>query len=143
METLISDDPALLDIAAIHRFLSNETAWARGIPLATLQRAIANSICFGAYEDGRQVGFARAVTDRATFAYLCDVYTLPTHRGRGIARKLVEAMHAHPELQLLRRSVLVSTDARGLYDKLGWTAVAQPQTYMERFFPAVYKASKD
>jgi GNAT superfamily N-acetyltransferase len=132
LDVLVSDDPALLDIAVIYQFLSQESAWAQGIPLETVQRSIRHSLCFGAYEDGRQVGFARVVTDRATFAYLADVFTLPSHRGQGISRKLVEAVIAHPELQGLRRMMLISTSARGLYAKYGWTSLATPETCMER-----------
>ena len=131
MSVTISDDPALLDLDVIHGFLSQESTWAQGIAREKVAKSIAHSLCFGAYEDGAQVGFARVVTDRATYAYLADVFVLPSQRGRGISRLLVEAVLAHPELQDLRCIALVSTYARGLYEKYGWGPVARPETHME------------
>jgi GNAT superfamily N-acetyltransferase len=135
----ISEDKARLDVRLIHRFLSEESAWAAGISLPLVQKAIANSLCFGAYENGAQVGFARVVTDYASFAYLCDVFVPTSHRGRGISRLLMDAVLAHPELQSLRRFTLVSTSARGLYHQYGWTALNAPDGHMERFAPDVYR----
>lgn len=135
----ISEDKARLDVPLIHRFLSEESAWAGGISLPLVQKAIDNSLCFGAYEDGVQIGFARVVSDFATFAYLCDVFVKATHRGRGLSRLLVDAVLAHPELQSLRRFTLVSTSARGLYQQYGWTALHTPEAHMERFAPDVYR----
>ncbi len=135
----ISEDKARLDVPLIHRFLSEESAWAGGISLPLVQKAIDNSLCFGAYEDGVQIGFARVVSDFATFAYLCDVFVKATHRGRGLSRLLVDAVLAHPELQSLRRFTLVSTSARGLYQQYGWTALHAPEAHMERFAPDVYR----
>lgn len=135
----ISDDQTRLDLPLIHRFLDQESTWARGIPLATLKKAVAHSLCFGAYESGAQVGFARVVTDRASFAYLCDVFTLNSHRGRGIARQLVQAVLDHPDLQGLRRFSLATTTARGLYEKFGWTSLGNSDAHMERYFPDVYQ----
>ena len=135
----ISEDKARLDVPLIHRFLSEESAWAGGISLPLVQKAIDNSLCFGAYEDGVQIGFARVVSDFATFAYLCDVFVKATHRGRGLSRLLVNAVLAHPELQSLRRFTLVSTSARGLYQQYGWTALHTPEAHMERFAPDVYR----
>ena len=135
----ISDDPALLDIAAIHRFLTEESTWAIGITREKVETSIANSLCFGAYDDGKQVGFARVVTDRATFGYLCDVFTITSHRGRGISRLLSEAILAHPAMQELRRFTLVTTTARGLYEKFGWTDLHKPNSHMERYFPSIYR----
>lgn len=136
---IISDDSTLLDIPLIHRFLSEESTWARGIPYATVEKAIRNSLSFGAYEDGRQIGFARVVTDGATYGYLCDVFTASTHRGKGIARLLLEAILAHPDIQGLRRFNLATTSAAGLYEKFGWKPLAMPQIHMERHFPDIYK----
>ena len=136
----ISEDKARLDVPLIHRFLSEESAWAAGISLPLVQKAIANSLCFGAYENGAQVGFARVVTDFASFAYLCDVFVPISHRGRGISRLLMDTVLAHPELQSLRRFTLVSSSARGLYQQYGWTALNAPDAHMERFAPDVYRS---
>ncbi|MFN7732392.1 MAG: GNAT family N-acetyltransferase [Pirellula sp.] len=135
---LISCDPTRLDVLAIHQTLSN-CYWSPGLPLAVLQKAIAGSLCFGAYHGSQQVGFARVVTDRATFAYLCDVYVLEAYRGQGIGRQLMEHVVAHPDLQGLRRFVLVTRDAHGLYARFGFTPLAKPQGFMEILRPDVYQ----
>ena len=135
----ISENKAHLDVPFIHRFLSEESAWAGGIGLPLVQKAIDNSLCFGAYENGVQIGFARVITDFASFGYLCDVFVTTAHRGRGISRLLVDAVLAHPELQGLRRFTLVSTSARDLYQQYGWTALNAPEAHMERFAPDVYR----
>ena len=137
MDYEISTDPARLDVEAIHAFLAR-TYWSPGIPRAVVERAIAHSLCFGVFHEGAQVGFARAVTDRATFAYLADVYLLEAHRGRGLARRLVAAIVAHPELQGLRRMMLATRDAHGLYAKFGFTPVAKADRLMELHRPDVY-----
>jgi GNAT superfamily N-acetyltransferase len=142
-EFLVSTDRTLLDVASLHDFLANHSYWAAGIPLEVLQRAIAGSLCFGLYKAGKQVGFARAVTDGATFAYLADVFVLPSHRGRGLSKWLIECVLAHPALQRLRRMVLVTRDAHGLYDCFGFTALAEPGRYMEIFNPEAYRRSAD
>jgi GNAT superfamily N-acetyltransferase len=134
----ISTDKAALDVAMIHQFLSERSTWAIGIPLATVQRAIDNSLCFGAYLDGRQVGFARVTTDRATFAYLADVFVLEAQRGQGVSKALVAAVMAHPDLQGLRRFMLATSDAHTLYARHGFTPPARPGALMERYFPDVY-----
>ncbi len=141
MSITISDDPSLLNIPMIHRFLSEESTWATGIPLTTVERAISNSLCFGAYENAQQVGFVRVVTDWATFGYLCDLFTIPTHRRRGIARQLIEAVLAHSDLNKLRRFTLVTSTASKLYEKFGWTELHEPRNYMERYFPNIYQQS--
>jgi GNAT superfamily N-acetyltransferase len=139
MPTLhISTDKAALDLPMIHQFLSERSAWALGIPLSTLERAIEYSLCFGAYLDGRQVGFARVTTHRATFAYLADVFVLEGERGKGISKALIEAVLAHPELQELRRFLLATSDAHTLYARYGFTPPARPATLMERYFPQIY-----
>jgi GNAT superfamily N-acetyltransferase len=138
----ISTDKAALDIALIHGFLSERSTWAVGMPLALLEKAIANSLCFGGYEDGKQIAFARVITDGATFANLVDVFVLPEHRGLGHSKSLVAAIMAHPELQGLRRFSLATSDAHGLYAQFGFAPPQRPQTLMERYFPDVYvKAS--
>ena len=138
-EYCVSTDPARLDIDAVHAFLAS-SYWARGIPRAVVERAIAGSICFGLFQGQRQIGFARVITDRATFAYLADVYVLEEHRGRGLARWLIETVIAHPDLHGLRRFVLVTGDAHGLYEKVGFTRLAKPENYMEKHWPDVYRS---
>jgi len=134
----VSTDKDRLDIGLIHRFLATEAYWSRNIPRATVERAIAGSLCFGGYLDGQQVAFARVVTDGATFGYLADVFVLPEHRGRGHAKTLVTAVMAHPELQGLRRFSLATSDAHGLYAAFGFAPPARPETLMEKLEPDVY-----
>jgi GNAT superfamily N-acetyltransferase len=129
--------PEAMDIAAIHDFLST-AYWSPGIPREVVARAVAHSVCVGAFHADRQVGFARMVSDRATFAYLCDVYVLPAHRGRGLARRLVQALLGLPELQGLRRVMLATRDAHDLYAQLGWKPLAAPERFMEIHRPDVY-----
>jgi GNAT superfamily N-acetyltransferase len=134
---LISTDPARLDLARIHAVLT-ESYWAKGIPLATVRRAIENSLPFGVYDGAEQVGFARVITDRATFAYIGDVFVVESHRGRGLSVWLMEVIVAHPDLQGLRRWVLLTRDAHGLYRKFGFEPLKQPDRYMDRWDPEVY-----
>ena len=134
-----SFDKSRLDIGAIHAFLAS-TYWSPGIPLQTVERAVENSLCIGGYIDGRQVAFARLVTDRATFAYLADVFVIPSHRGEGLSRRLLEALMSHPDVQGLRRMLLVTRDAHGLYAKFGFKLLAAPDRLMERHNPNAYKA---
>ncbi|HJR63529.1 MAG TPA: GNAT family N-acetyltransferase [Gemmatimonadaceae bacterium] len=134
---VVSTDPRRLDVDAIHAYLTR-SYWARGIPRALVARSLNHSLCFGLYEGARQIGFARAVTDRATFAYLADVYVLEEYRGRGLGKWLVECAMAHPELQGLRRWVLVTRDAHGLYRELGWSPLGDPSSYMEIRVPNAY-----
>ncbi len=129
---IISTDPARLDVAAVHRYLSQESYWARHIPRETVERAVANSLNFGLYApDGRQAGFARVVTDRATFAWLCDVFVLPEFRGRGLSKALVGAVLAHPDLQNLRRHLLATFDAHTLYQRFGYEPLDRPDRWLE------------
>jgi GNAT superfamily N-acetyltransferase len=134
----ISTDKSRLDRAAIHAYLT-QSYWSPGVPRAVVERAIEHSLCFGVFHEGAQVGFARVVTDRATFAYLADVYLLEAHRGRGLARELVGAVMAHPELQGLRRMLLATRDAHGLYAKFGFRPLAAPDRMMELHRPDVYR----
>lgn len=122
----------------IHGFLTT-SYWAEGIPREVVVRSIANAIPFGVHHGDAQVGFARVITDRATFAYLADVFVLESHRGRGLAKWLMECVHAHPELQGFRRWVLLTRDAHGLYAAAGWKPLAKPDRYMERHDPDVYR----
>jgi GNAT superfamily N-acetyltransferase len=119
----ISADPARLDVDAIHRFLSTEAYWSPGVARETVERSIENSFCFGVYRGEEQVGFARVVTDRATFAWLADVYILDAHRGHGLGKRLIAAILAQPELQGLRRWLLATADAHGLYRRFGFAEV--------------------
>jgi len=133
----ISTDRSRLDRPAIHEFLSG-SYWAKGVPRSVVDRSIDGALCFGLYDGERQVGFARVITDRATFAYLADVYVLESHRGRGLATWLMEAILAHPDLQGLRRWMLVTRDAHPLYRKLGFTELPHPERIMEMTFPGIY-----
>lgn len=133
----VSTDTKRLDLNAIHAFLT-QSYWALGVPRATVAKAVQNSVCVGAYLGHEQVGFARAVTDKATFAYLADVYVLESHRGHGLSRRMMEALTAHPELQGLRRMLLVTRDAHGLYEKFGFQPLAAPARFMERHHPSPY-----
>ena len=135
---LVTTDPTRLDLDAIHDVLAGSSYWATGIPREVMERSIRHSICFGAFDGGRQVGFARVVTDRATFAYLADVFVIEEQRGRGLAAWLTATVLAHPELQGLRRWLLVTRDAHGLYRKLGFTAVADPSMLLTRHDPDIY-----
>ncbi|MBC3863140.1 GNAT family N-acetyltransferase [Undibacterium jejuense] len=134
----ISTDKARLNVSLIHQFLSEQSAWAKGIPLEKVQRSIEHSLCFGAYIDGKQIAFARVVADKATFAYLMDVFVLPAYRGQGHAKTLMHAVQEHPDLQEIRRFILVSSTARGLYEKFGFQAPAKPETFMEINRPTIY-----
>ncbi len=136
----IDTDRARLDLGVIHDFLST-SHWARGIPIAVLTRAIRRSLPFGLYRDGRQIGFARVVTDSATFAYLADVFVLEAERGRGLGRWLVESILAHPGLQGLRRWLLGTRDAHGLYRKVGFGEPPGPFGFLERLDPGVYETA--
>lgn len=134
----IATDPARFDVAVIHGFLTR-SYWAEGIAEATVRRAIAHSLCFGVFEGQRQVGFARVVTDRATFAYLADVFIVEPCRGQGLARWMLQLILDHPDLQQLRRWILATRDAHQLYQHLGFTALAAPARFMERYDADVYR----
>ena len=137
----ISSDPQRLDIPTIHQFLRT-SYWAADIPLDVVERAIRHSLCFGAFVGGnQQVGFARAVTDRATFAYVADVFVLPSHRGRGVAKLLLAAILAHPELGRLRRFLLATKDAHGLYEQVGFRTLPNPEQFMTIHHPDVYRSA--
>ncbi len=139
----ISTDKAELDLPLIHRFLSTQAYWSQGIPEETVARAVAGSLCFGGYVEGvGQVAFARVVSDYATFAYLADVFVLPEHRGRGYSKTLVAEVMTHPQLQGLRRFMLATSDAHGLYAQYGFAAPAKPQTLMEVSKPDIYAETK-
>lgn len=141
-ELRITTDQGQLHFETIHAFLANQSYWAKGISRSTLEKSIRNSLCFGLFQGNKQVGFARVISDQATIAYLADVFVLPEHRGRGLAKWLMECILSHPDLQGLRRWILVTEDAHGLYRKYEFTQLAHPEGFMERHNPDVYKSVK-
>jgi GNAT superfamily N-acetyltransferase len=136
----ISTDKELLDMAVIHQYLSLESYWAKNIPLEVVKRSVEHSLCFGVYHHSTQIGFARVVTDKATFAYLADVFVLPQHRGKGLSKWLVATIHAHPDLKGLRRWILATKDAHGLYAQFGWKPLPEEMVprFMQLHNPDVY-----
>ena len=135
----ISSDHKDLDIELIHSFIA-QSYWAKNIPLQTLQKSIENSLVFGAYEQtGKQVGFARVITDKATFAYLSDVFVIEGFRGLGISKLLMGAVSIHPDLQGLRRFMLATSDAHGLYSKFGFVSVEHPEKLLQIVKPGIYE----
>ena len=133
----VSTDRERLDLDAIHGFLVS-SYWAAGMPRADLEQAVRNSLVFGVYDGAKQVGFARAITDLATYAYLSDVFVIESHRGQGISKWLMDCIMAHPDLQRLRRFALFTRDAQGLYERYGFGPARGSSTYMERWTPDVY-----
>ena len=132
---LFSTDQRRLDIDLIHDFLSRESYWVPGIHRELVERAIGNSICFGIYEDGRQLAFARVISDCAGFAWLADVFVVAAARGDGLGKRLIDFVMAHPDLQRIRRFMLATRDAHTLYEKFGFTALGHPERMMERYDP--------
>lgn len=136
---LLSDDPARLDVDAVHAYLS-QSYWAEKIPRDVVVRSLANSLCIGIYtSSGAQIGLCRVISDFATFAYLCDVYVLDSHRGQGLAKVAMQLTMSHPKLAGLSRFNLVTRDAHPLYAQFGFTPVARPDRYMEKLDHAVYR----
>ena len=138
----ITTDPSRFDLDQIWRWLSG-SYWATGIPRALVERSIRGALCFGILEGRRQVGLARVITDRATFAYLADVFVDEGARGRGLARWLMQAILAHPELKGLRRWLLATRDAHGLYAQYGFTELHDATKFMERWDPDIYKRAQN
>ena len=134
----VTCDPARLDHAVIAEFLST-SYWAAGIPRETVSRSLARSLCFGLLDGERQIGFARVISDYTTFAFLADVFVLPGYRGRGLGKWLIECVVSHPDLRGLRRWLLATRDAHGLYRQFGFTALKSPEVFMERHDPNVYR----
>ncbi len=130
---LFSTDPGLLDIDLIHRFLSEESYWVPGIARELVETGIANSLCFGVYVERTQIAFARVVTDYVGVGYLADVFVITERRGQGVSKRLMQFVLAHPQLQRLRRFMLATRDAHGLYAQFGFTTLAAPEWFMERF----------
>ena len=137
-EFTVSTDPALIELAVVHGFLS-ECYWAKGIPRDVVARSIENSLCFGLYAKDKQIGFARVISDYATYAYIGDVFVLDSFRGHGLGKWLMECVMQHSRLQGLRRWSLVTRDAHGLYSKLGFEPLKKPENYMELHRPEVYQ----
>ncbi len=137
-EIRISTNRADVNLDVVHAFLSQDAYWSKNIPFDLVRKAIENSYCFSAFVEDRQVGFARVISDGATFAYLCDVFTLPEFRGRGVGKKLMQSLQAHPELQGLRRWMLMTADAHKLYESYGFSALAKPDRAMEISKPDIY-----
>ena len=144
-EYIISTNPALIDVVTVHKYLSEDSYWAKGVSLSIVQKAINNSLCFGIYKEGFLVGFARLVTDTATFAYLCDVFVLPDHQGNGLGKWLMQTIQNHPDLQGLRRWMLATKDAHGLYAQSGWEPLSEElsKRFMQIYNPTVYTETKD
>jgi GNAT superfamily N-acetyltransferase len=135
---VVTADSARLDIALIHHFLSEESYWAKNIPRDVVERSIRNSLCFGAFAGSEQVGFARVVTDRATFAWVCDAFVVAAHRGRGVGKLLMQVMLSHPDLQGLRRWQLATRDAHELYRQFGFGEVEHPERQMQIIYRNIY-----
>ena len=135
----VTCDPARIDQDVVASFLAS-SYWAKDIPPATVEKSLANSLCFALLDGERQIGFARVISDHATIAFLADVFVLPEYRGRGLSKWLMECVISHPELQGLRRWILATRDAHGLYEKFGFTPLRRPEIFMERHNPNIYGA---
>jgi GNAT superfamily N-acetyltransferase len=141
-EFTVSTDPRRVDLELVHGFLIR-CYWAAGIPLDVVRRSVENSLCFGIYSGGRQLGFARVITDYATFAYVADVFVVESHRGRGLSKFLMECIMQHPQLQGLRRWSLATSDAHSLYSQFGFKALKKPEMWMEIHRPDVYDVAQN
>ena len=137
---IVTTNPARQDVDAIHAFLTR-AYWCENIPREIVERAVRNSLCFGLFDGAAQVGLARVVTDYATYAYLCDVYVLESHRGHGLGKWLIECVMAHSQLQGLRRFNLATRDAHELYKPFGFQPLAKPESHMEKHKPDIYKTA--
>lgn len=134
----ITTDKNKLDLIAIHDYLSNHAYWSKNIPFETVKNSVEHSLNFGLFWNDQQVGFARIITDFATIAYLGDVYILPEHRGKGLSKLMMQTVMSHASIQGLRRWILLTGDAHGLYKKFGWKEISKPELYMELHNPTVY-----
>jgi GNAT superfamily N-acetyltransferase len=135
---LISTDISKINISIVHDFLANHSHWSKNIPLEKVKKSVENSLNFGVFHQNNMIGYARIISDFATIAYLGDVFILPPHRGKGLSKWLISVIINHPELQGLRRWILLTSDAHELYRKYGWTMPSKPELYMERFTPNIY-----
>ncbi len=140
---VISTNQALLDIPMIHQFLSTEAYWSIGIPYETVKTASEQSLCFGLYHQSKQIGYARIITDYASMAYLCDVFIIQSYRGQGLSKWLLQCIHGHPRLKKLRRWILVTKDAHGLYNQFGWQLIDHPELWMQIHDNNIYKQISD
>ncbi|MES2797644.1 MAG: GNAT family N-acetyltransferase, partial [Bacteroidota bacterium] len=138
-EFILSTEKAKMDLPIIHHYLANQSYWAQNIPIETVQLAIENSLNFGIFHNNKQIGYARIVSDFATVAYLGDVFILPTYRGLGLSKWMIENIMLHPNLQGLRRWILLTADAHDLYKKFGWSCIAIPERWMDKHNPNVYQ----
>ena len=138
----ITTDKSKMDVIAIHDFLSKHLGWSDNIPLETVQTSIKHSLNFGLFHKQQQIGFARVISDYATIAYLGDIYVLESYQGKGLSKQLMEAVMNHPNLQGLRRWILLTSTADWLYEKYGFTKLPKPELYMELYNPNVYKTLK-
>ncbi len=136
---LLTTDQAIFDFDKIYEFIAKQSYWAEGIPFSTLKKSVSNSLSFGLFYKESQIGFARVVTDYATFGYLADVFIVPEYRGKGLAHWLMENILSHPELQGLRRWMLATRDAHGLYEKYGFKPLSKPDRMMEITHADIYK----
>jgi GNAT superfamily N-acetyltransferase len=139
MNVSISSDQSKLDLEMIHKFLSEESYWAKNIPFDQLKRSVENSLCFGVYAGDKQIGFARVISDLAVFAYLADVFILPEYRGKGLSKELVRYIMSYPSLQGLRRWMLATSDAHELYRKYGFKELSNPANFMDISKPKIYE----
>lgn len=142
-EFSITTDKQKMDVVAIHEFLSKYSGWSDNIPFDRVRISIENSLNFGLFHSGKQIGFARVITDYSTIAYLGDVYILEDYRGLGLSKKLMECIMGHPKLQGLRRWILLTSTAAWLYKKYGFARLAKPEMYMEIYDPGVYKVGEE
>jgi N-acetylglutamate synthase-like GNAT family acetyltransferase len=138
---IISTDKTKIDLLTVHKFLS-ESYWAEGIPIELVKRSIDHSLCFGVYQDQKLIGFARVITDFATFAYLADVFIVQEERGKGLSKWLMKVILTHQQLQGLRRFTLATRDAHGLYAQFGFTSFDKPERWMQRHDPTIYTANQ-
>ena len=136
----ISTDAHRLNVEVIHRFLAEDSYWSPGIPRSIVERAIANSLCFGVYHRAAQVGFARVITDKSTFALLADLFILEAHRGKGLSKWLMRCIVGHEDLQGLRRLLLLTSDAHGLYRQFGFKELGNPSRFMEVVRQDIYRS---
>jgi N-acetylglutamate synthase-like GNAT family acetyltransferase len=136
----ISTDTHRLNVEVIHNFLAEESYWSPGIPRAIVERAMQNSLCFGVYHRAAQVGFARVVTDKSTFALLADLFILSAHRGKGLSKWLMRCVVGHEDLQGLRRLLLLTSDAHGLYRQFGFKELGNPSRFMEVLRQDIYRS---
>ncbi|HZG25164.1 MAG TPA: GNAT family N-acetyltransferase [Chitinophagaceae bacterium] len=137
----IDTDKSRLNLPYIHQYLSNSSYWAANVPWDVVERSVKGSLCFGVYHDTLQVGFARVITDFATFGYIADVFIDEAYRGRGLSKWLMEVILAHPELQGFRRLMLATRDAHGLYERFGFTILSFPDRWMQIHYPDRYKTN--